>query len=58
LQLLLLLINIDAITATNPAAITLASSVAASIALLLLSPTTLPSRHSLPTLPSSTKPLP
>jgi hypothetical protein len=58
LQPSLLIVNVVAITTTNAAAITLVTSVAAYIALLLLSPTLLPSIQSLPLLPSSTTPLP
>jgi hypothetical protein len=58
LQPLLSLINVVAITTTNTPTITLASLVAASIALLLLSPPPLPSIQSSPSLPSSTMPLP
>jgi hypothetical protein len=58
LQPLLLLVNVVAITAMNSAAITLASSVTACIALLLLLPTLLPSIQLLPFLPSSTMPMP
>jgi hypothetical protein len=58
LQPLLLLINVVAITATNAAAITLASSVAAYIALLLLLPLPLPSIQSSYLLPSSITPSP